>query len=360
MVDALDGLEQQLGKARKKVDVSDVSFSVREIVRMYTDNELIISPSYQRKYRWPADVASRFIESLFLGLPIPPVFVATNEDFTWEVVDGLQRISTLILFLSDSAEIRSRISGENNAPLKLTGLDELTQLNGATYASLPRPIQLYLARQPLQVISLTDKSDKDVRFDLFSRLNTGAISLTAQEVRTAVYGGKFIDFIERLSQNEDLMSLLKLQKANQRDGTAEEQVLKFFAYKNRADQFRGSVTDFLNNYTNGVSIQKEGYDFIYPLEERVFTETMEFLADTIGGPFIRSRTHVTPLVQFEAVTVAVGSLIQEGRTPSTPPDGWIDDTALVSASIGGTNTRSKLTRRIERAKELFSESIQDE
>ena len=110
--------------------------------------------------------------------------MATNEDFTWEVVDGLQRISTLILFLSDSAEIRSRISGENDAPLKLTGLDELTQLNGATYASLPRPIQLYLARQPLQVISLTDKSDKDVRFDLFSRLNTGAILLTAQEVHT--------------------------------------------------------------------------------------------------------------------------------------------------------------------------------
>ena len=68
MDDQFRGLEQQLGDARKKVDVSNVSFSVREIVRMYSDGELIIAPSYQRKYRWSTSVASRFIESLFLGL----------------------------------------------------------------------------------------------------------------------------------------------------------------------------------------------------------------------------------------------------------------------------------------------------
>lgn len=354
MTDTFKGLEGQLGDAREKVDVSNVSFSVREIVRMYTDDELIIAPSYQRKYRWPTQVASRFIESLFLGLPIPPIFVATNDNFTWEVVDGLQRISTLILFLSNSSEVRSRVSTKGGSPLKLTGLDGLTQLNGITYFDLPRPIQLYLARQPLQVIALTDKSDKNVRFDLFSRLNTGAISLTPQEVRTAVYGGTFMSFIEKLSENENLVSLLKLQKANQQDGTTAEQVLKFFAYKNNSEHFKGAVAEFLNKYTEGVENHTSGFEFTYSTEETIFTETMEFLANIVGGPFLRPSTHITPLVQFEAVTVAVGTLIQEGVTPSMPPENWMDDPALVSASSAGANTRSKLARRIERARELFS------
>lgn len=354
MDDQFRGLEQQLGDARKKVDVSNVSFSVREIVRMYSDGELIIAPSYQRKYRWSTSVASRFIESLFLGLPIPPIFVATNDNFTWEVVDGLQRISTLILFLSESPEVRSQISEKNTSPLRLAELDELTQLNDRTYFQLPRPIQLYLSRQPLQVIALTDKSDKNVRFDLFSRLNTGAISLTPQEVRTAVYGGRFISFIEELSTNKDLRSLLKLQKANQHDGTTAEQVLKYFAYKNNASAFRGPVAEFLNKYTEGVENQAPGFDFSYSTEMRVFAQTMKFLASTTGGAFLRSSTHITPLVQFEAVAVALGTLFQEGISPVEPPANWIEDKELVSASSSGSNTPAKLRRRIERAKELFS------
>lgn len=81
MSSGFEGLEEELALERKKVDVATVSFSVREIVRMYEDGELSIAPSYQRKYRWSLRVASTFLESIFLGLPIPPIFVATNDDF---------------------------------------------------------------------------------------------------------------------------------------------------------------------------------------------------------------------------------------------------------------------------------------
>lgn len=346
-----DGLESQLKAQRKKVDVADINFSTREIVRMYIDEELIIAPSYQRKYRWPKNVASRFIESIFLGLPIPPVFVATNDNFSWEVVDGLQRISTLILYMSDDPKVRASVSTEE--ALKLQDLENLTQLNGRTYAELPQSLRLYLARQPLQVVTLTDKSDKSVRFDLFERLNTGSISLSAQEVRTAIYRGRFLSFIDRLADDGNLNSLLKLQDANKNDGTKTEQVLKFFAYKNNRNDFKGAVKKFLNDFAGSMDRDDSGFD--YKLEERTFRDAMKFLTELMDGqPFLRDRTTVTPLVQFEAAAVGAGTLIQEGISPVSPTVDWMHDPELVGASTGGSNTRSMLDRRIGRAKSLFS------
>lgn len=347
MSQSFEGLEDQLALERKKVDVASVSFSVRELVRMYEDGELSIAPSYQRKYRWSRVVASTFVESIFLGLPIPPIFVATNDDFQWEVVDGLQRISTLILFLSDDPDAHRRIGRENS--LILDGLDKLTQLNGVGFDDLPQSLQRYFARQALQVISLTDKSDKAVRFDLFERLNSGSVSLTAQEVRSAVYAGKFLDFVEELASLSKFQSLLKLQESNQHDGTAAEQVLKFFAYKNDQSEFRGSVTKFLNDYS-----AKAADSFDYAREREAFERVCDFLGQIVDGPFLREKTYVTPLVQFEACTVAAGRLIAEGIEPTEPDGDWRNDAELVASSTKGTNTRSSLQRRIDRAKALFS------
>lgn len=342
------GLNDQLLAERNKVDVSSISFSVRELVRMYEDGELSIAPSYQRKYRWSPKVASVFVESIFLGLPVPPIFVATNSDFSWEVVDGLQRVSTLILFLSGKEEVRARVSQPD--AMKLSDLEKITQLNGVTYEDLPADIQRHFARQPLQVISLTDKSDTAVRFDLFERLNTGSISLTPQEVRFAVYRGEFMEFVERMSQNPDLRELLKLQKLNQQDGTTAEQVLKFFAYKNDQENFSGGVTSFLNSYVEKAS--KSGFN--YRQEETTFLKAVELLHSFTDGAFLRDKTSITPLVQFEACLVAIGRLIDNGKTPIQPTVDWLNDTLLVSASTGGTNTRAMLSRRINRAQELFT------
>lgn len=164
----LKDLESQLAIERDKVDVATVSFSVRELVRMFEEDELSIAPSYQRKYRWSEAVASTFIESIFLGLPIPPIFVATNAEFQWEVVDGLQRMSTLLMFLAERPEHLKVIDRKES--LRLSGLDKLDQLNGVTYAEMPVSLQRYFGRQPLQVISLTDKSDRSVRFLSYSAI----------------------------------------------------------------------------------------------------------------------------------------------------------------------------------------------
>lgn len=341
------GLEDQLALERRKVDVGAVSFSVRELVRMFDEGELSIAPSYQRKYRWSKAVASTFIESLFLGLPIPPIFVATNDNFQWEVVDGLQRISTLIMFASKSEDQLKKIG--RDSPLVLEGLTKLSQLNGVALQDMPIAIQRYFGRQPLQLISLTDKSDKSVRFDLFERLNSGSVSLTPQEVRSAVYQSEFLDFTEELSESKNFASLLKLQETNKHDGTAAEQVIKFFAYKNSRDIFSGGVSRFINTFTESAT-----KSFDYSFERGIFESTYATLSNFLDDkPFLRRNTNVTPLVQFEACSVALGELIQEGKNPIRPSVDWVNDLELVESSTGGTNTRSMLQRRIKRARALF-------
>ena len=204
----------------------------------------------------------------------------------------------------------------------------------------------------MQVISLTDKSDRAVRFDLFERLNAGAIALSAQEVRAAVYRGNFNDLLEELSVYPSFKALLKLQEVNKHDGTAAEQVLKFFAYKNHREHFRGSVTKFLNSYAE---LANDVFD--YRTEREVFEETFDFLHGCTEGPFLRKTTRVTPLVEFEACGVAIGSLVEEGIPVIEPPNGWIEDTELVKASTGGSNTRQMLARRVSRARALLSGNV---
>ncbi|MFC7530495.1 DUF262 domain-containing protein [Actinoplanes sp. GCM10030250] len=347
MTGEVGNLDDQLTNERRKVDVATHNFSVRELVRMITDGELNVAPEYQRKFRWREDGESLFVESVFLGLPVPPLFVATNVDFQWEVVDGLQRLSTLVHYMSENAD-DLKLANRTSA-LVIEGLEKLTELNGKTFADLPRNFQVYFGRQPLQVISLTDKSDLQVRFDLFERLNKGTVTLTPQEVRACVYRGPFNSLLEELAKHESFTKLLKLQKIHQHDGTIAEQVLKFFAYKNFRDQFDGKVSTFLNRYMLAAN---ERFDA--DQEKLAFMKASDRLFDICNGPFLRPGVHVTPLVQFEACLVAVAELQQGGQEVITPPGKWLVDPELKDSSTGATNTRSMLRRRIEQAKALLS------
>lgn len=315
---------------------------------MLRDGELNIAPAYQRKFRWPAETESALIESIFLGLPIPSIFVATNEGFEWEVVDGLQRLSTLAHFMAESDEDLKRI-GRDEA-LRLTGLTKVDGLDGLLYSELPKPLQIYFGRQPLQITALTDKSDLKVRFDLFERLNRGAIALSEQEVRACLYGGEFNDLVERLASGDVYLSLLKLQPAKQSDGTAAEVVLKYFAYKNDRDQFTGRVTRFLNEFMADEARHPET-----AAAEREFQAVVQTLSDVLGGePYLRSDYNVTPLVQLEATLVAIGELLDEGNAVAPKNPRWMDDADLKAASMGGTNTKKQLAARIDRAKALLA------
>jgi hypothetical protein len=339
-------MQQQLEEQRRLVDVDNYTITVRELLTMAEKGELHRAPEYQRKFRWDEEAESRLVESLLLGLPVPNLFFATNTDGSWEVVDGLQRLSTLIHFALDNAtqlkEIRKR------EPLRLTGLRKLDQFNDLTFAELPTPIQLTFTKRGFGVTALSDKSDPDTRFDTFERLNRGALALTPQEVRACIYQGTLNNLLRELAELPNFKTLVKLQAPNEDNATREELVLKFFAYRHGRASFKGNVKTFLNEWMEA----NQDPDNIDELKAEFMAAT-DALFVIVGQAFRRASTKSTPQNQFEAALVAAAEVIEESGRLGIPDDEWLEDPALVEASTGATNTRAKLTARIARAKELL-------
>ncbi len=134
-------LQADLHDRRQRVDTDFFDLSLRELVRMVEEDELQARPEYQRKFRWKEETQRELIESLLMGLPVPAIFVATNANGSWDVVDGLQRVSTIVRFMgSDDARAKLHM-GE---PLVLKQLPQLTRFEDVTFAALPRQIKFLL------------------------------------------------------------------------------------------------------------------------------------------------------------------------------------------------------------------------
>lgn len=340
-------MQKQLDEARRKVDVDVYTITVRELLAMVERKELHRAPEYQRKFRWNDEAESRLIESLLLGLPVPNIFVATNDDGSWEVVDGLQRVSTLIHFAP--ADSRDLIEIDRTGPLQLSGLRKLSEFNGLTFDRLPSSVQLNFTKRGIGVTALSDKSDPATRYDTFERLNRGALALSPQEIRACIYEGPFNTVIRELASWGPFKNLVKLQKADENNATREELVLKFFAYLNDREGFTGSVDTFLTNY-----MERNSNDFDANEGRSQFHAVITQLVDIGPVPFLRTRTSVTPKNQLEAVMVAAAEVLQESDHLCPQQVGWLDDPVLVAASTGATNTRKKLRERVFRAREMLT------
>lgn len=347
-------IREELQHQRRKVDFDNYDLTVDELIRRVFQKRIEISPSYQRQFRWDSERQSSLIESLLLGIPVPNLFMATNssEDMgvQWEIVDGLQRTLSLVSF-AGTEEQRQSVNILDK-PLRIQGLQKLESINGLTFEELPIDVQQLLLDRPVKITVLNDKSDKQVRFDLFERLNTGGITLTAQEVRECIFRGTFIDMLQDLSQYPSFKQVVKLPKAREKDGTPQEYVLRFFAFHDRYLSFDHSVKDFLNEYTDWASSNtKQTSQW-----ESLFKTTFDFLAKCFPNGITRSRS-TTPVNYYEGVTVGASLALE--RNPSLQPStnqNWTKDQEFINAVIGATNSAPKVRRRIEWARDGFLNS----
>ncbi|MGS1104689.1 DUF262 domain-containing protein [Achromobacter anxifer] len=339
-------LQAELDTQRRQVDVDNFDLTLGELVRMAEANELIRAPEYQRKFRWNQEDESYLVESLFLGLPVPNIYVASNPDGTWEVVDGLQRLSTLIHFMTPNPQLLKELDQSDS--LRLSGLRKLPSFNDYSFADLPTPIRLQFTKRSLRVTALSDKSDPEIRFEVFERLNKGGVLLTPQEVRACVYRGPFAELLRALAFQSDFRKLVKLQTIHQSDGTREELVLKFFAYLDWADEYDGNVKQFLNRY-----MKEQGQSIDLTEAQGLFNKVVATLLKFTNGPLLRKGYANTPLNQLEAVLVALGHIIRTGKQPKTPEENWVNDEILVKYSTKGTNAKTAFLGRNQRAQELF-------
>lgn len=345
----IDHLEQ-LEKERRKVDFDTFDISVKELASMAEQDIINIAPAYQRQFRWPMSNQSKLIESVFLGIPIPSLFMAANKDGSWELIDGVQRLSTLIHF-SGTDEQLDKFGFRQG--LKLEGLEVLSEFNGMRFNDLPPTLRLKFSLRPLKVTTLSDKSDLKVRFDLFERLNTGGIKLTDQEIRTCVFRGQFNDFLSELSENEDFLSVVNLPTSKENDGTYGEFVLRFFAYLHNRENFDHSVVGFLNDYMSEASKH-----FNYKKNRKLFEKTFNELSKLLPEGIRRGNRKLTPVNLYEAITVGAATAIDEGKDISqSNPNEFMNDSDLTALTSEASNSRVRVLKRVNYCYERFSSDV---
>lgn len=263
----IEAVDRKISAGRTR----SIDFSFNELADMHESGELIIEPDFQRVFRWTEGARSRFIESLLLELPIPPIFLIETEEREYELIDGLQRISSFLHF-------RGEIEEE---ALVLSECDIVEELNGCTYANLPRALQIKLKRSYVRAEILRKESDPRLRYYMFKRLNTGGAPLSMQEVRNAtirLLSNDFNQFIVDLSREENFVDCISIISATAGDRRFDEElVLRFFAFKNAIADYRHDVADFLTAYMEGVSDPLGSRSFDYDHEGVVFRQTFSII-----------------------------------------------------------------------------------
>jgi len=335
-----ESLTEQLDRQKRTVSYDVYDMTVQQLVDMVSTNVINIAPDYQRHFVWDLDRESELVESIYLGIPVPSLYMAANRDGTWEVVDGVQRLSTLIHFCGDAAAVTQ--VGKDSS-LKLKDLEKLTSFNGKRFADLPRSAQLNFSLRPVRVTTLNDKSDFSVRYDLFERLNTGGVKLHPQEIRNCVFRGKLQEQIKSLAASADFVSALKLPSNEQQSAIYEECVLRFFAYLDGYTTFDHSVTDFLNDYMvdHGESGVDQG-------KVNLFNRTMAWLRQSLPNGIVRGTRTTTPLNLYEAVAVGTAlALTADPNIPIRDISGVVGSDEMKRLTTGATNSRKMVVGRIE-------------
>ena len=347
--DMADYLEQ-LDKERRKVDFDTFDISVKELASMAEQGIINIAPAYQRQFRWPIINQSKFIESVFLGIPVPSLFMAANKDGSWELIDGVQRLSTLIHFSGTESQL-DKFGFESS--LKLDGMDVLTEFNGLRCGDLPATLRLKFSLRPLKVTTLSDKSDLKVRFDLFERLNTGGIKLTDQEIRACVFRGRFNDFLAEMAENEDFLAVVNLSSRKGNDGTYSEFVLRFFAYLYNREEFDHSVVGFLNDFMSAASLK-----FNYKKNKKLFEDTFLALRTELPQGIKRGSRNLTPVNLYEAVAVGAAQAIDEGYDiAGSNVRVWMNDAGLTALTSEASNSRTRVLSRVSYCYLRFSGNV---
>lgn len=237
----------------KNIFLEQADRSLAELKRWYDDGDLIIDPEWQRNYVWNSRQASKLIESFLIGIPVPVIYLAKTSDGAYEVIDGLQRLSSIFTFF--------------NNRFRLTGLDMISELNGKDFKSLEKSLQRKLKNSTLRSFELSSETDPDIHFLVFERLNTGGTKLNDMEIRNCLYRGHLNNLIKELSENSDFISTINQSSLSKRMNDR-ALVLRFLSFYEKTHHkctkgLKRFLNDFFETYRNPSQAKLDEYRKIF-------------------------------------------------------------------------------------------------
>ncbi len=211
---------------------------IESLYQKHKRGRLNVQPDFQRQFVWDQTKSSRLIESALLRIPLPVIYLSQDDDGTEQVIDGQQRLTAFFAFMDGSFP--------NGVDFRLKNLKVFTELNGKKFTDLDESSQDRIRFCKIRAITFLPESDSELKFEVFERLNTGAVSLNDQELRNCMFRGPYNDLLKKLSQNNGFCTLLDLKRPDKRMKDV-ELVLRFAAFYHATYlKYRSPMRKFLN------------------------------------------------------------------------------------------------------------------
>ena len=316
-------LKDEIDDAQRLVKTDAYQLSIGEVINMYKDEEFVINPDFQRLFRWEIGQKSKLLESLLLGIPVPPIFVFEKEDSTWELIDGLQRISTLLEFMG---ELKDPTTGQLKPPTALVATKYLPSLDKAVWekseqiADIPvddqnpltGPQQLAIKRSRLSVEILKRPSENTTKYDLFQRLNAGGIAANAQELRNCIIimvNGQYAAFMRGLAESQPFLTVLAASEDQIEKQRHMEYVSRFLVHTYVPYNGKLDVEEFIDEGVVTLAAANETQQ-----AGATFNATFNLLNQAYGADSLRRFQNGAPtgrvgLAAFEGIAIGIAKNI---------------------------------------------------
>lgn len=325
--------------------------SVRELTTMFEEGEMI-KPSLQRNFVWSKSEAGRFIDSILLGLPVPSIFLAKDTDGKLLIVDGLQRITTLVDFQN------GRFSPDDTK-FRLPKTDSINERwRGLDFSELPPELQRRIKCYTIHAIMFDRKDNRGndtAMYQIFERINTGGRILSPQEIRNCVYHGTLNDLIIELNNDSDWRHLLGSNEPDKRMKDVEI-ILRCFGIKEivENDVTKGNFSKYLNEFMgrnrNINTIEQQIFTNYFKSAVRIVNE--KFLNSDVEGRLQDSNTK--PILLIEALIVNLFLLMDKKKCFDIEVpiinkiEDLLDDEDFKTASSARTTNITNIRTRIKR------------
>ena len=333
-------LREEIESRRRAIKTDSYSMSLGELMNLYQSHELDLHPDFQRFFRWTDPQKTKLIESILLGIPLPPVFVSQRSDGVWDVIDGLQRLSAIFQF----AGILRDEQGLQSPTLRLTKAKYLPSLEGKIWEDKSNPEnpdtldaqqRIDIKRSKLDVNIILRESSADAKYDLFERLNTGGTQLSEQEMRNCLLlmsNKEFFKWVEQLAVHPSFVNSISLSEKASDERYDMELVVRFITLRTIGLPDLRGIGDVGTFLTDRIIAHSEGQLDLQE-EGRIFRNTFDLLDTALGDDSFR-RYNVEKQRFMGGFLVSVFEVIGIGLGHCV--DKWINTQANQKASNRST------------------------